>query len=292
MRADPTHRQAQPPTLRARVLRTLQKQLVSALPVNSTMLYRLCAKVVDRYNGDNDSDMRRNGELRFLQRVLAGATTVFDVGANVGDWTYEALKINATAHYHAFEPSPTTYASLEARRFPPNVKLRNCGLGEKEGERPLFVFGDGLGVNSLYERQGTDCVTQRRETVKIQTVDGYCAANGVERIDFLKLDVEGHELSVLRGAEQLLRGGRIGVVQFEYGGTYIDARVLLKDVWEYVQATNPNYSFYKVHPSGLRSVPAYRQTLETFQYSNWVILHDDSRLRALDGGGRQRTQHQ
>jgi len=265
----------------ASFVRALGNWFVSVLPTNSTLLYRFCGKVVDRYNGDNNCDMATNGELRLMRSALLNTTVVFDVGANVRDWTSEALKINPTAHYHCFEPSPTTYTSLAARALPGNVRLNNVGLGDVEGHRPLFIFGDGYGVNSLYNRRGTDAVTQCQETVCIETLDGYCKKNAVQRIDFIKLDVEGHELFVLRGGECLLQQGQIGVIQFEYGGTYIDARVLLKDIWEYVQAMNPNYSFYKLYPSGLRLVPAYRQTLETFQYSNWVIMHQNSCKWAL-----------
>ena len=68
---------------------------------------------------------------------------------------------------------------------------------------------------------------------------------------------------------------RIGLIAFEYGGTYIDSRSLLRDIWELVGAANPSYRFYKLHHDGPRPVPEYRQTLETYQYSNWVVMAPD-----------------
>jgi FkbM family methyltransferase len=241
------------------------------LPHESRLLYPFCRKVFHRANGDNDDDLQTNGERLLMQRVLPKSRVVFDVGANVGDWTAEALFINPRAQYHLFEPSPTTLQSLEKRAFPGNVIVNNAGLGAAEGEMDLFVFGDGLGANSLYDRRGTDAVEQRRERVRITTLDAYCAGRTIDRIDFLKIDVEGHELEVLRGAAGLLQARRIGVIQFEYGGTYIDARALLKDVWDLIGRLDPSRTFFKLHRDGPRRVPAYRQELETFQYSNWVI---------------------
>ena len=64
-------------------------------------------------------------------------------------------------------------------------------------------------------------------------------------------------------------------LQFEYGGCYIDSRVLLKDVWDLVRSINGDYAFYKLFPEGPRRVNAYEQRFETFQYSNWAVVRRD-----------------
>jgi FkbM family methyltransferase len=99
-----------------------------------------------------------------MQRVLPGARVVFDVGANVGEWTKLALQINSDATYHCFEPSPTTYRTLCANNWPANVILNNSGLAEERSERRLFIFEDNCGANSLYNRIGTDAKAQKTET--------------------------------------------------------------------------------------------------------------------------------
>jgi len=170
-------------------------------------VYRAAQHIVSRHNGDNDINMQTNGEEALLRRALPAARIVFDVGANVGDWAAAALAINPAIELHAFEPSPTTFATLAARGLPANVTLVNAGLG--------------------------------------------------------------------RGATELLRANRIALITFEYGGTYIDSRSLLRDVWELVEAANPAYGFFKLHHDGPRRVERYRQAYETFQYSNWVIMAPD-----------------
>lgn len=134
---------------------SLKRQLLANLPTNR-LLYRLCKYYVDLCNGENNDDMATNGELRFIQRALPQCATVFDVGANAGDWTALALTVNPRLAVHCYEPSETTYQRLLARRFPPSVICNNYGLSSTAGMRTLYVFGDGSGANSLYRRQSLE----------------------------------------------------------------------------------------------------------------------------------------
>src|SRR6185436_19462966 len=113
---------------------------VDLVPSESPILYRACKRYVDRYNGENNSDIRTNGELRFMQRVLPRCQTIFDVGANVGDWTALALSINGGLAVHCFEPSRFTYHKLLERGFPPRVICNNFGLSSLVKETRLHVF--------------------------------------------------------------------------------------------------------------------------------------------------------
>ena len=92
-------------------------------------------------------------------------------------------------------------------------------------------------------------------------------------IDLMKVDVEGHELEVFKGAVGMLAQGKIKRIQFEYGGCNIDSRVLLKNLFDFLVPYG--YTFYKVFPRELRRVPRYDQRLENFQYQNWVVMAND-----------------
>ena len=132
-------------------------------------------------------------------------------------------------------------------------------------------------MNSLYRRQGLEHLgvapQGREETIELQTVDDYCSKRDVIKINYLKLDVEGHELEVLKGAKDALRGGRIEIIQFEYGGCNIDSRVLLKDIFDFVEGLP--YLVCKILPENIQQIPRYSQALENFQYSNWLLVHKD-----------------
>jgi FkbM family methyltransferase len=252
----------------------MEDKLIALVPANS-MIYRLCKRYVDRYNSENNDNIHTNGELRLMRAVLPQCTTVFDVGANIGDWSALALKINPQLKIHCFEPSAATFQLLQARG---GAICNNFGLSSLPGEMTLWVFADGAGINSLYKRQGLEdgcglAEQQRKETVRLDTLDAYCQRAGVQAIDFLKVDVEGHELEVFKGAAGMLAQGKINRIQFEYGGCNIDSRVLLKDLFEFLLPYG--YAFYKVFPRELRRVPRYDQRLEKFQYQNWVAATND-----------------
>lgn len=252
----------------------LRKAAAMFLPRNG-FAFRVARKIVNLHHGDNDCELETNGELRLARAVLPQCRVIFDVGANVGDWTSLALEIQRDASYHCFEPSVPTFALLKERAFPSSVRRNAFGLSDAAEQRKMFVYAEGLGSNSLYFRTGLETTQELEETVSLRTIDDYCAEQKIDAIDFMKIDVEGHELSVLRGARQMLTEERIGLIQFEYGGCYVASRTLLKDIWDYVLGLSSSYSFYKLHSDGPHPVPRYDLTLETFQYSNWVVARKD-----------------
>lgn len=262
------------PNERMPLLRAVGRAVVRMIPRNE-LLFRIARKIVDRHNADNDFDMRTNGELWMCRRMLPNARVVFDVGANQGGWAAIAHDINPQARIHCFEPSAKTFRMLEQNTSLPNVVLNPFGLGEREETGTLWVYGDGALSNALYHRVGTIGEQQGTETVRIRRLDDYCSENAIDAIDFLKIDVEGHELSVFRGAERMFRESRIGIVQFEYNDTFIDSRTQLKDLWQFIGEIGGDYAFYKIYPHELRHIPRYSQQYETFRYSNWALLRRD-----------------
>jgi hypothetical protein len=135
---------------------SVPRMIFDLLPSSNALLYRLCKRYVDRYNSENDDDIRTNGELRFMQSTLPKCATVFDVGANVGDWTAWALNINPCLKVHCFEPSAVTYDRLRARNFGEGVVCNNTGMSSAVGRKVLHVFADESGTNSLYRREGLE----------------------------------------------------------------------------------------------------------------------------------------
>jgi FkbM family methyltransferase len=259
--------------LRARLL----LQLMSHLPRRETFIYDYCRRYVDEYDGNNDPDISANGELRLLRERLPQAAIVFDVGANVGNWARLALSVNPNILLHCFEPSTPTFNKLIEQGFGPNVTCHKFGLGASRGTAELLIFEDGSPLNSIYRREGLESLEiapqSKSESIVLRTLDDYCEEKQVEAIDFLKVDVEGHELECLRGASGLLSGNRIALIQFEYGGCNIDARVFLKDIFGFFEKY-PRYRFYRILQDSLKPVARYQQQLENFQYQNWAVVRE------------------
>ncbi len=227
------------------------------------------------YNeGINNPDIKTNGELRALRQYIPNCHIVFDVGAHLGEWAQLVLKFNPKVELHCFEPSAPTFKKLSSRSFPTNVICNHFGLSSSNREAELKIFSETNGMNSLYQREGIQdrgFLPQKKvETVLLRTLDDYCHEKNIQKIDYLKLDVEGHELEVLRGSEKMLKENRIGIIQFEYGGCNIDSRVLLKDLFDFFN-TLP-YKIYKILPKSLKFFPRYSQQFENFQYSNWLAI--------------------
>lgn len=241
------------------------------------LVYPLCKRIVDLHNGEQECDMAINGELGFLRETLRDCAVVFDIGANVGDWTALALRVNPNLHIQCFEPCDATFRILSARHFGNHVVLNNFGLGDEPGTAVLHVTGEGKssGGNSLYRRTSVARYeVLREETIHIETFDHYCIDAGIPEVDFVKIDTEGHELQVLKGMREYIKASLVRIIQFEYGGTYIDARILLRDVWGYIENLNPRYRFYKLFPYGPKRIPSYTPTLENFQYANYAIIRE------------------
>lgn len=237
-------------------------------------LYRLCKLYVDNYDGDNNTEMEVNGEVKFLRQALrhiGSEPVIFDVGANRGDWCQAVLEIQPRARIHCFEPSKRAWTLLKSRGFSPNVICNAAGMGERQETLTLHVDPDVLELSSIYGgNKGTGGEPQQ---VPILTVDSYSQEHGIGQIDYLKIDVEGHELAVLKGAREMLAQKRIRFVQFEYGSWYIEARIYLKDVFEWLK--DFDYDIGKVMPYGFRKIGAYRPALEGFENANYLLIRRD-----------------
>ena len=125
-------------------------------------------------------------------------------------------------------------------------------------------------MGSLYERTNATTKPISSEEILLKTLDAYCQEKNIQKIDYLKIDVEGHEFSVLKGGINLLQKKSIKIIQFEYGGSHIDSRTYLKDFFELLEPFD--YQFYKITPKIALHVPKYKYELDNFQYSNWLAV--------------------
>jgi FkbM family methyltransferase len=146
-------------------------------------------------------------ETRFVERLLRPGMTVIDAGAHHGLYTLLASKrVERKGRVIAFEPSPRECERLEKHlrlNRCSNTELMPCALGEDPGDADLYLV-DGFQdwCNSLRPPAIAEPIRTMR--VSVRRLDDVLAESGVTKVDFIKLDVEGAELSVLRGARKLL----------------------------------------------------------------------------------------
>ena len=135
---------------------------------------------------------------------------VFDVGANVGQSAIPYHKHFSKAKIFSFEPVKETYKKLldNVLNFE-RIQALNFGFGAEEKTVHIGLNEDSR-LNSIVYHHGN-----REETVSIRTIDSFARENGIEIIDFLKIDTEGYEFEVLEGAYEMLRKQSIRLLHIE-----------------------------------------------------------------------------
>jgi FkbM family methyltransferase len=214
-------------------------------------------------------------EVRLAASLLPNAdAVVIDGGANRGDWSRAMLTAagQRLRSLTAFEPSNAHAATLSQIRDPRFEWVRS-GLGESTATTTLHAAQAGVGSASVYNRRLDHLSVEMSyaEQIQLTSLDEFTVTRGIERIDFLKLDVEGHELAVLAGAKRLLKSGALRALSFEFGGCDIDARVFFQDFW-YLLGGHGYRLFRVAPPSRLVEVPRYTEDLECFRTSNYFAV--------------------
>ena len=208
------------------------------------------------------------------RRNATEKTVIFDVGANVGEFSAAAFQaLGAHITVHAFEPAREVFQRISSR-FKGNdrIILNNVAVGQEAGERPLFGVAHDSGMASLIQRKfGDKVISTFQEPVKVVRLSDYCTARGIERIDLLKTDVEGFELEVFRGAESLFKNQRIDICSFEFGGCNLDSRTFLRDFFDFFQTHQ--MEIFRITPAAtLVPLPRYSEQLENFATTNYVAV--------------------
>ncbi|MEM6884014.1 MAG: FkbM family methyltransferase [Verrucomicrobiota bacterium] len=155
-----------------------------------------------------------------LDRIISrtDARMVFDVGANVGQSTGWMRGAFPQAHIHCFEPVRNTFEKLEQRaRGVRDVSCHLLALGAEEKGGVMYTDpqGDRSTRNSFILCPEENVVQQEPEEVQVTTLDLFCRSNRIDNISFLKLDVEGYELEMLRGADLMLSSQKISMIYCE-----------------------------------------------------------------------------
>lgn len=228
------------------------------------------------------NDFERNGEA-LMQRRLMGELgrreelCVFDVGANVGEWSRQLLEVVRRRDYrghidlHLFEPASAAAAKIEEElggRNGVTAHVVPAAVADESGTAELNVRAPTAGTNSL--RTASDEHLDGRAEVEVVTVDEYCRDHGIEQIDWMKVDTEGNDANVLEGAEELFADGRIRYVQFEYNWRWILFRHYLRDAFELADRTD--YKIAKVTPEGLEVYEDWDFDLERFYEANFLMF--------------------
>lgn len=200
---------------------------------------------------------------------------VFDIGANRGLWSAALLEEarDRLEKLIAFEPSAHNWPAIQTTIHDPRFTLVREAVSDRVGSAILHMDAPGSGLASLSKRdlRHVGLEASQSEAVTTISLDAYCATHRICRIDFIKLDIEGHELAALHGAAGLLASGAIGALAFEFGGANIDTRSYFRDFW--VLLGESGFAIWRLVP-GSAPVPIlrYHERLECFATTNYLAL--------------------
>lgn len=224
-------------------------------------------------------NVQNSGEEYVIEQLLKSRknAVIIDVGANKGQ--YSSLLISNAGDdnkldVHLFEPSASNIELLkkEFSVTKPNVSFffNHCALSDTKGSMTLFTDQEGSDIASLYDLQVSvrPFDTAMATSVEVTTLDDYARSAAISSVDLLKIDVEGAEYDVLKGAASLISNRKIKFIQFEFGTANVSARKFFFDFW---QLLSSEYDFYHVVRNGIMPVREYSIDYEVFLTTNYFL---------------------
>ncbi len=213
-------------------------------------------------NYGNGSDFKKSGEkyvFEILQKI-GKELLIFDVGANRGDYSKSLISHLKNHPFKIYAFEPTKFCQEELKKIDyPNFELCKFGLSNQVGESTIHYDYDGSVWASLdnqdYGRHNKKL--NLTETIQLETMDDFCKERNISYVDFIKIDVEGHEKEVLEGGVQMLSKNAVHLIQFEFGLASLYSKTRLMDIMKVLE----NYDIYRILPKGLRKI-TYNEAFE------------------------------
>ena len=156
-----------------------------------------------------------------VAELLKKNDIVIDVGANIGLFSIQGAEYAPEATFYALEPSDDAFVALERNAAPyRNITCVKSALGEQQGSRRMThvagAMASSLLEDSPFVSRYSKNVLHSQETVPVVTLDEFVAQKKLPRVDFIKIDTEGYERFVLRGARETIRRYKPIIVMSAY----------------------------------------------------------------------------
>ena len=203
-------------------------------------------------------------EAKMIRNLSSNYPLFIDIGANVGVWAVALAAAHPKAHVYCFEPTPNSFSMLRhnvALNRLQNVTATQIAVSDSAGVLPFQVTENMSIFNRLApSKESAEDMHRGRftnaRTIDVESIclDDFCKDRRIDRIGFLKIDVEGAEVCVLRGAEQLLRNRAIDLIFIEVDPDNLrELGDSIDDLASVVR--NKRYTFHMLRPDGSPGQP-------------------------------------
>jgi FkbM family methyltransferase len=245
-------------------------------------LRSLLIYIYTRIENEGNIDFLSNGEGKFLLALKSYfekhvdsklELQFFDIGANTGEFTRLLRShISETANIHVFEPVESLCDFME-KQFNNDqfIHINAVGVSSKQGSQIFYSDKEGSALGSFLQRDefSTGLLFNQNTFVSTIRLDSYIDSKKIEHINFIKIDTEGHEYEVIESLGRYLDPLFIDFLQFEYGGTTLDAGRSLRKYFECFEKAG--FVVAKIMQNGLLVRP-YESWMDDFRYANFVAI--------------------
>jgi len=249
---------------------------------NNKKIYNFSKILVNRYNNNRNSNPHKNGEFNILKKFLLSNIDnkiFFDIGCNVGEFTKYLLDNNYNDKIYLFDGIDYLDKSIIKND---KVKFFKILFSDKQEKLKFNVSKNekNSGHNSIFDMNkiGYIALNDKLE-VNSSTVDDFIEQNNIKKVDYLKIDTEGAEYRILKGAYKNLKKNFFKFIHLEYGHAAMADRFYIKDIYDLLCPLGMN--MYVIIPNGLRKLD-YSPYLENeYDFIN-LFFCSEKNLRLLD----------
>jgi FkbM family methyltransferase len=225
-------------------------------------------------------------EVACIANMVASKTPIvlYDMGANEGQYSVAFISKfkDLLTKVYMFEPEPTLFEVLSSKFSQhSSIVLSNKALSNTSGFSTLMTTTiPGSLYGSLVVRDTSRYGFKMDTKFEVETIrfDEYCNEQMISELNdnkilkVLKMDVEGHEMNVLKGIGKYIK--KIDILQFEFGHCHIDSRTFFKDFWDFFN--KELFSIYLITPRGVYKYDEYSDRHEMFMTTNYIAVNNNS----------------
>jgi len=237
-------------------------------------------RITNYLENNNNCNFKTNGEEKFINDFFSiyrnSKMIIFDIGGNIGNYSAIILKkckeckIDYTVHI--FEPTKSCFSILnEKYGTNKSIIVNNFGISNTNTTATIYYDKENSGLASLYKRnlKSYNIKLNKSEMIKLKRIEDYINERNIPRIDFLKIDIEGHELFAFKGFGPYLSSKFITAIQFEYGGANLDSHTSLMEIYDLLE--KGGFEIFKIKPKYLEKRKYYPH-MENFVYANYIAI--------------------
>ena len=226
----------------------------------------------------NYGNFKETGEENFIEMISDEVKVCFDIGANIGNYSLMLLH-KTNAKVYAFEPMEKPFDELRKIKdqYKDRFFIEMIALGNEEGIKKIYAANDKSEKASLEKNLDKlsfiDQNNLKNFNISIKKLDSLNFFNKNSKVDFLKIDVEGHEYEVLQGAKSFIEFNSPKFIQIEINWHQLFKKINLFEFSVILK----DYDIFKILPFGknLIQIDPIRPENNIFHLSNFVFIRKD-----------------